>query len=51
MTHPSNAFAQPDQRSGWWPFASVMPSISFMDGPMRPANDAMRAWTQALRNM
>lgn len=24
--------------------------ISFMDAPMKPANDAMQAWTRALRN-
>jgi len=25
--------------------------ISFMDAPMKPANDAMQAWTLALRNV
>jgi hypothetical protein len=25
--------------------------ISFMDAPMKPANDAMQAWTLALRNL
>ncbi len=24
--------------------------VSFMDAPMKPANDAMQAWTLALRN-
>ena len=25
--------------------------VSFMDAPMKPANDAMQAWTLALRNV
>jgi hypothetical protein len=25
--------------------------VSYMDAPMKPANDAMQAWTLALRNV